>query len=152
MHDVARVADVSITTVSNVVTDYRFIRPETRQGVQSAIDELGYRPNLSARGLRSGRIGVISLIVPDLRNAYFAERAVAVMRAADAKKLAVVIEQSGDRRETELELLRGPRLRMVDGILCSVLAFGEDRPICSRTSRPRRYFSASESSLVRPIT
>lgn len=93
MHDVARVADVSITTVSNVVTDYRFIRPETRQGVQSAIDELGYRPNLSARGLRSGRIGVISLIVPDLRNAYFAELAVAVMPAAAAKKLAVVIEQ-----------------------------------------------------------
>jgi DNA-binding LacI/PurR family transcriptional regulator len=126
MHDVARVAGVSIKTVSNVVNDYQYIRPETRQRVQTAIDELGYRPNLSARGLRSGRTGVISLIIPDLRNAYFAELAVAVMRAAEAKKLAVIIEQSGDSRETELELLRGPRVQMVDGILYSVLALGED--------------------------
>jgi DNA-binding LacI/PurR family transcriptional regulator len=82
MHDVARVAGVSIKTVSNVINDYPYIRPETRQRVQEAIDSLGYRPNLSARGLRSGRTGVISLIIPDLRNAYFAELADSVMRAA----------------------------------------------------------------------
>jgi DNA-binding LacI/PurR family transcriptional regulator len=126
MHDVARVAGVSIKTVSNVINDYPYIRPETRQRVQEAIDSLGYRPNLSARGLRSGRTGVISLIIPDLRNAYFAELADSVMRAAAAKGLSVIIEQSGDDRETELGLLRGPRMQMVDGILYSVLALGED--------------------------
>ena len=126
MHDVARVAGVSIKTVSNVINDYPYIRPETRQRVQEAIDSLGYRPNLSARGLRSGRTGVISLIIPDLRNAYFAELADSVMRAAAVKNLSVIIEQSGDDRETELGLLRGPRMQMVDGILYSVLALGED--------------------------
>jgi DNA-binding LacI/PurR family transcriptional regulator len=126
MHDVARVAGVSIKTVSNVINDYPYIRPETRQRVQEAIDSLGYRPNLSARGLRSGRTGVISLIIPDLRNAYFAELADSVMRAAATKGLSVIIEQSGEDRETELGLLRGPRMQMVDGILYSVLALGED--------------------------
>ncbi|HEY0259358.1 MAG TPA: LacI family DNA-binding transcriptional regulator [Lacisediminihabitans sp.] len=126
MHDVARVAGVSIKTVSNVINDYPYIRPDTRQRVLEAIDSLGYRPNLSARGLRSGRTGVISLIIPDLRNAYFAELADAVMRAAKAQDLSVIIEQSGDSRETELALLRGPRMQMVDGILYSVLALGED--------------------------
>lgn len=126
LHDVARLAGVSIKTVSNVVNDYPHVKPETRERVRAAIDSLGYQPNLSARGLRSGRTGVISLIIPDLRNAYFAELADAVMRAADAQKLSVIIEQSGDSRERELALLRGPRMQMVDGILYSVLALGEE--------------------------
>lgn len=126
MHDVARVAGVSIKTVSNVINDYPYIRAETRQRVQDAIDSLGYRPNLSARGLRSGRTGVISLIIPDLRNPYFAELADSVMRAAQVRNLSVIIEQSGDDRQTELDLLQGSRMQAVDGILYSVLALGED--------------------------
>jgi DNA-binding LacI/PurR family transcriptional regulator len=126
MHDVARLAGVSIKTVSNVVNDYPHIRPETRQRVSAAIEELGYRPNLTARGLRSGRTGVISLIIPDLRNAYFAELADAVMRAADAQGLSVIIEQSGAERDREIGLLGGQRKQKVDGILYSALALGED--------------------------
>ena len=126
MHDVARLAGVSIKTVSNVVNDYPHIRPETRDRVSAAIAELGYRPNLTARGLRSGRTGVISLIIPDLRNAYFAELADAVMRAADAQGLSVIIEQSGADRDREIGLLGGERKQKVDGILYSALALGED--------------------------
>jgi len=83
-------------------------------------------PNLSARGLRSGRTGVISLIVPDIRNAYFSELADAVMRAAEARGLSVIIEQAGYDRDRELLLLRGPRTQLVDGILYSALALGVD--------------------------
>lgn len=126
MHDVARMAGVSIKTVSNVINDYPYIKPETRQRVTEAIATLDYRPNLSARSLRSGRTGVISLIIPDLRNAYFAELAVSVMKAAGAQGLSVVIEQFESDRDRELNLLRGPRSLMVDGILYSVLALGEE--------------------------
>lgn len=126
LHDVARAAGVSIKTVSNVINDYPYIREETRARVLAAIAELGYQPNLSARGLRSGRTGAISLIIPDLKNAYFAELADAVMRAAAEHGLAVMIEQSGGIRERELEVLTGPRMRMVDGILFSVLALGQE--------------------------
>jgi len=137
MHDVARLAGVSIKTVSNVVNDYPYIRPETKRRVQDAIDSLGYRPNLSARGLRSGRTGVISLVIPDLRNAYFAELADSVMRAADERGLFVVIEQTGASRERELEILRGPRMQLVDGILYSVLALGEeDVPLLKDVTTP----------------
>jgi DNA-binding LacI/PurR family transcriptional regulator len=126
MHDVARLADVSIKTVSNVLNDYPYIRPATKQRVLDAIETLGYRPNLSARGLRSGRTGLISLIIPDLRNAYFAELADAVMKAADKQGLSVIIAQSGAEAERELSLLRGPRMQIVDGILFSALALGEE--------------------------
>ena len=126
LHDVARLAGVSIKTVSNVINDYPHIRPATRTKVEAAIDELGYQPNLSARSLRSGRSGVISLLIPDLRNAYFAELADAVMRAARAKGLSVIIEQMPGGKKEELEILRGPRMQLVDGILYSVLALGEE--------------------------
>ncbi|SMQ59329.1 LacI family DNA-binding transcriptional regulator [Agreia sp. VKM Ac-1783] len=126
LHDVARLAGVSIKTVSNVINDYPHIRPATREKVEAAIDELGYQPNLSARSLRSGRSGVISLLIPDLRNAYFAELADAVMRAARAKGLSVIIEQMPGGKKEELEILRGPRMQLVDGILYSVLALGEE--------------------------
>lgn len=126
LHDVAKLAEVSIKTVSNVVNDYPHIRPATRERVLSAIKTLGYRPNLAARGLRSGRSGVISLVIPDLRNAYFAELADAVMRAAAKRSLIVVIEQAGGDRDRELEILQGPRMQFVDGVLYSALALGEE--------------------------
>ncbi|MDN4639115.1 LacI family DNA-binding transcriptional regulator [Agreia sp. PsM10] len=126
LHDVARMAGVSIKTVSNVINDYPHIRPTTRTKVEAAISELGYQPNLSARSLRSGRSGVISLLIPDLRNAYFAELADAVMRAAQARGLSVIIEQMPGGKKEELEILRGPRMQLVDGILYSVLALGEE--------------------------
>ena len=126
MREVANVAGVSIKTVSNVINDYPFIKPTTRQRVLDAIAELHYQPNLSARSLRLGRSGVIGLIIPDLRNAYFAELADAVMRAAAKRGLSVLIEQVGGDRESELAALRGPRSRLVDGVLYSVLALDQD--------------------------
>jgi DNA-binding LacI/PurR family transcriptional regulator len=126
MHDVAKLAGVSIKTVSNVINDYQYLKPETRQKVLDAIEKLGYRPNLSARGLRSGRTGVISLIIPTITNAYFSELADEVMRAAEAKGLTVIIEQSNGDRDRELSLLTGPRTSMIDGILYSVLGLREE--------------------------
>lgn len=126
LHDVARIAGVSIKTVSNVVNDYPYVRSTTRERVLEAIRDLGYRPNLTARGLRLGRSGVITLIIPDLRNAYFAELANSVMNAAAKHNVFVLIEQVGFDRERELEVLHGPRSRLVDGILFSALALGEE--------------------------
>lgn len=137
MHDVANLAGVSIKTVSNVINDYPYLRPETKRRVEDAIDALGYRPNLSARGLRSGRTGVISLIIPDLRNAYFAELADEVMLAAEARGLSVIIEQSKGDRDRELSLLTGPRTSLVDGILYSVLGLEEgDAHLLDRIETP----------------
>ncbi|NAZ80779.1 substrate-binding domain-containing protein [Kineococcus sp. R8] len=128
MHDVAQAAGVSIKTVSNVVRGQGSFSDATRARVDAAIEELGYRPNLAARGLRSGRLGVISLIVPDIRNPYFAELADAVMTAAAAHDLLVLLEQSRGDRDVELELLRGNRTQMVDGILFSVLGLVDGGP------------------------
>lgn len=119
MHDVARLAGVSIKTVSNVVNNYIHVKEETRARVLAAVEQLGYQPNLSARGLRSGRTGVIGLAIPELRQNYFAELADAVIRAAEQHGVGVVVEQSGESYARELEILSGHRVRLTDGLLFS---------------------------------
>ena len=126
MHDVARVAGVSIKTVSNVVNEFPHVRPSTRERVLSAIAELDYRPNLSARGLRSGKTGVIGLAIPELRQNYFAELADSIIRAAEKQKVAVVVDQTGGTREGELAALSGRRLRLTDGLLFSPERLGQE--------------------------
>lgn len=126
MQDVARMAGVSPKTVSNVINAYPFIRDDTRARVEAAIAALDYQPNLSARSLRSGRSGMIALAVPELSLAYFAQLADEVIRAAAARHLVVLIEQTGGDRDAELEVLRSPRLQLTDGLLFSPLALGDD--------------------------
>ena len=66
MHDVAARAGVSIKTVSNVLNEYPYIRPATRERVEQAIAELGYQVNLSARNLRRGSPSATPLVPPEL--------------------------------------------------------------------------------------
>ena len=124
MHDVARLAGVSIKTVSNVVNGYPHIRETTRARVLAAIKDLDYRINVAARNLRTGRTGIIALAVPELSLPYFAELADSVIEAADAQGLTVLIEQTGSRRERELEVLSGARRHLTDGLIFSPLALG----------------------------
>jgi len=127
LHDVAAMAGVSIKTVSNVVNDYQHIRASTRERVLKAITELNYKPNLSARSLRSGRTGVIGLALPELSLSYFAELADAVMREAAKRDLVVLIEQTGGGdRDKEIEVLSSPRLQLTDGLIFSPLGMSTD--------------------------
>lgn len=126
MHDVAKLAGVSIKTVSNVVNGYPYIRDTTRDRVLSAIKELDYQMNVSARNLRSGRTGMICLAVPELSLPYFAELADSVIRAAEEVGLMVLIEQTGADRDRELEVLSGKRKHLTDGLIFSPLELGPD--------------------------
>jgi DNA-binding LacI/PurR family transcriptional regulator len=121
LRDVAALAGVSAKTVSNVVNGHDFVKPHTRERVLAAIQELGYQPNLAARNLRTGRTGVLGLAVPELKFSYFAELADAVLQIARRRGYVVLIEQTGGERDAEIDLLRGPRVSMMDGLLFSPL-------------------------------
>ncbi len=71
--DVAERAGVSITTVSHVINQTRYVSEELTQKVYDAMQALDYRPNIVARSLRSGRTRTIGLMIPDISNAFFAE-------------------------------------------------------------------------------
>lgn len=136
MRDVALHAGVSPKTVSNVMNGYPYIRESTRLKVLASIDALGYQMNLSARNLKSGRTGIISLAVPELSLPYFAELADAVIQAAEQHGLTVMIEQTGAVRERELAALARPRGHLVDGLLFSPLGLGHEDAEQLRISTP----------------
>ena len=126
LHDVARVAGVSFKTVSNVINNHPHVRDTTRARVEEAIAALGYRPNLTARSLRSGHTGAITLALPQLSLPYFAELADSVIEAAAKHGLVVLIEQTGADRGRELEVMASPRLKMSDGLIFSPLELGQE--------------------------
>jgi len=126
MKEVASRAGVSVKTVSNVVNGYVHVAPTTRERVQRAIDEMGYRPNLTARSLRSGRSGVLAVAVPRLDEPYFAELAAAVIAVADRHGCTVLVEQTDGVRERELLAIAGIRPDLIDGLILSPLALGAD--------------------------
>ena len=126
LKDVARLAGVSPKTVSNVIHGYAHITDATRSRVQRALDELNYRPNLSARHLRAGRSGVIALAVPELGIPYFAELADSVIRAAGAHGWTVLIDQTDGLAEREQLVTAGIRDQLIDGLILSPLAMGRE--------------------------
>lgn len=115
--DVAKHASVSMKTVSNVVHDYEHVSPQMRKKVQQAIDELGYKPNLTARRLATGRTGMIALAIPETHHPYFSAIADAVVKAAEKKGYRVLIEQTDGRAERELAVLRDREAGLVDGVI-----------------------------------
>jgi DNA-binding LacI/PurR family transcriptional regulator len=119
MRDVAEHAGVSVRTVSNVVNDYVYVSPEMRQRVQASLDQLGYKMDYVARGLRSGRTGMIALVIPQLAEPYFAALAQAVIRAAARRGLVVLIETTDNDAETEKRIMKGALATVADGVLLS---------------------------------
>jgi DNA-binding LacI/PurR family transcriptional regulator len=119
MRDVAEHAGVSVRTVSNVVNNYVYVSPEMRERVQASLDQLGYKMDYVARGLRSGRTGMIALVVPQLAEPYFAALSQAVIRAAARRGLVVLIETTDNDAETEKRIMKGALATVADGVLLS---------------------------------
>ncbi len=122
MRDVAALAGVSPRTVSNVVRNYVHVAPDTRRRVQSAIEELRYRPNGSARSLRRGRTGIIALAVPEVGAPYFAELANLVQREADERGITILVDQTRGDRTRETLVLDGYHAGVIDGLILSPMA------------------------------
>ncbi|AWF99916.1 hypothetical protein BEH61_15530 (plasmid) [Clavibacter michiganensis subsp. insidiosus] len=116
-------AEVSIKTVSNVIVGHAFVRPETRDRVQQAVEELRYRPNAMARYLRLGTIHAIGLVLPDLQEPRYAAFADSVVTTATGRGLIVFIHTTRDPSATDSAALMTTSHDLARGfILCTDLA------------------------------
>lgn len=114
--DVARQLQVSISTVSRALTRPDLLRPETRERVMSAVKKMGYRPNLLARSLKSGRSRAILLAVPNL-SPFFMQIFAGAEEAGRERDFAVLLghgEYNAQREETFFDQVETGR---ADGIL-----------------------------------
>jgi DNA-binding LacI/PurR family transcriptional regulator len=119
MRDVARVAGVSLMTVSRVVNRVPGVQRETAARVEHAIRQLGYQRNDAARQLRrhSEPTQTIGLLVDDIANPFFAVLARAVEDAARLHSCVVLIGSSNDSLAREREVISAFCARRVDGVI-----------------------------------
>jgi LacI family repressor for deo operon, udp, cdd, tsx, nupC, and nupG len=102
IHDVAKLAKVSIATVSRVMSGADPVNPKTQQRVLEAMEKLNYRPNGLARNLRSQKANVIIALVPDIKNPFFSEVLRGIEDGAREAGFNVLIGSTdGDRDKTK---------------------------------------------------
>jgi DNA-binding LacI/PurR family transcriptional regulator len=119
MHDVAKLANVSQSTVSRVLSgapDAIPISEETRQRVLDAIDQLGYRPNLHAGSLRGQKTRMIAMMIADIANPFYHAMVRVAQDVAHAHRYDVMIANSDHARENELLFMESIIRRPVDGV------------------------------------
>ncbi|ABC22773.1 LacI family transcription regulator [Rhodospirillum rubrum F11] len=114
--DVARHAGVSPSTVSRALGRGPISEP-LRQQVEAAVRETGYRPNLSARRLRSRESGTVGLILADIGNPFFTALTRAVEDAAYQAGLRVILCNTGEDAEREAMYLRLMQEERVSGVI-----------------------------------
>ena len=91
LKDIAEVAGVSLQTVSYVMNNNGSVSEEVRARIRSIGERMGYRPNRSAKAIRTGRSQTLGLVISDLSNPFYAEFARSVERAAAAARYAVLL-------------------------------------------------------------
>jgi DNA-binding LacI/PurR family transcriptional regulator len=131
--DVAARAGVSRRTVSNVVNDFPHVSPDVRRRVREVIEELGYTPSQVARSLRTGRSGVIQLVIPELDVPYFAELARSVTQNAETRGFSVLITQTSGDVGRELAALNSETGEHAEGTILSAVAIDAEA-LANRTS------------------
>jgi LacI family transcriptional regulator len=129
MRDVARMAGVSVATVSSVINGTAVVSPKSTTRVREAMRALDYRPDQVARSLKVGKTFVIGVVVPDITNVFYPEVVRGVEDAADAEGYSVILCNSNEDVQRETRHLDMLRSRRVDGVLlaCSDAASEYER-------------------------
>jgi LacI family transcriptional regulator len=127
LRDVARLATVDPSVVSRLVNNRPdlSISDDTRARVVVAIEELGYQPNLTARGLRLQHTYAVGFVLPQLENPVYAPIVRGVDRAAQAAGFGLVLGDATGEVDTERTFVRLLREGRVDGLLIASTALSD---------------------------
>ena len=116
MEDVARVAGVSVITVSRVLREPARVAEATRERVLSAIEATGYVPNLVAGSLKSRRSGIIAAVIPSVTHSIVAEVVRGMTEVLDDEGLHLLLANSGFSPKEEEALVAAFLARRPDAI------------------------------------
>lgn len=148
--DVAELAGVSWKTVSNVIHHPDRVRPENRERVEQAIAQLDYRVSVAGRQLRQGRSRVITLAIPDIASAYFAQLSREIIRrAADAEHSVLIDDTDGDV-DRERNAATGYSVQFADGVILSASSL--DTAALARLRPHNPVVVLGELDLTQPAT
>lgn len=117
IHDIARRAGVSHTTVSRVINNSQNVGVATRRKVEEAIKELNYIPSAFARGLSKNETNIIGLVVPEIRNPFFGDIIEGVTQIADENNLNVLLYNTDEKVSKEQRVLRILQEHRIRGLI-----------------------------------
>jgi LacI family transcriptional regulator len=115
--DVAKLAQVSRATVSNVLTGARFVSPELVESVENAIRQLNYHPHGIARSLAARKTLTIGLIVPRIASPFYPPIVSAVEKALAREGYSIILGDSNENATKEEKIMRVLIEKRVDGLL-----------------------------------
>lgn len=118
--DLAKMAGVSVSTVSRVLNNYPYINEEKRNAVLKAIKETNYHKNINAVNLSKGKIQMIGVVLPFSDYPYFSLILQGILRQANKHNYKLVLFQTGYVESREMEALQMLKQKQIDAlIICS---------------------------------
>ncbi|CAN5528276.1 LacI family DNA-binding transcriptional regulator [soil metagenome] len=117
LKEVAKAAGVSLASASYAMNGTGSVGEATREHILKVAAQLGYRPNQSAKAMKTGRTGAIGLILPDLTNPFFPSLAQGVIQAARAHGYSVFLTDTEGSPEAEQGSVRLLVDHGVDGVI-----------------------------------
>lgn len=128
--DIARLAQVSVTTASYVINGQaqrRRISQATVERVMAIVEQQGYQPDQQAAGLRRGQTRTLGLVVPDLENPSYARLAKLLEQGARRRGYQLLIASSDDDPDAERTVVQVMRSRRCDALIVASCLPAEDR-------------------------
>ena len=119
LKDVAKLANVDISTVSRALNNKGYVHEETKKRIIEAVEELSYHPNILAKGLRQGKKHTIAFVVPRIAITIYSDMIAPFSEAARKMNYECLICVSDDDVQQEKEILERLRGGTVDGIVIS---------------------------------
>lgn len=137
LRDVARAAGVHYSTASRALNGEqpRRISRETAERIRRVADELGYRPDMVARGLRQGRTNTIGVIVADLGNPFLAPAIRGVENVLEPNGFMTVIAETQDDSKRFQRVLEHLASRQVDGLITTSARLGSAEMLAAFAER-----------------
>jgi len=117
IHDVAKLAQVSISTVSRVFNGTAFVNDDVKQRVEAAMQELHYQPSSAARSLRVNRSRIIGLLISDIQNPFFMSLIQGVEDEAQRQGYSVLLCNSSEDSAREQQYLQVLYAERVAGVI-----------------------------------
>lgn len=115
--DIAKEAEVSISTVSRVINGTKPVSPELKNRVFAVIEKNNFKPNTLAQGLVTKKTKMIGVIVSDISNMVFGAMTKGINRVCEASGYTIMICESGGDQQRELKLLQLMEDRQMEGVL-----------------------------------
>jgi LacI family transcriptional regulator, galactose operon repressor len=133
MRTIARLAKVSIATVSRTINNVATVNPKMAKRVREVIDELDYFPNTQARALGSGRSRLFGLLVSDITNPFFPELIQGFEDIAVEHGYEILVSSTNHDPKRMSHCIRRMLERKVDGV--AVMTFGIEEPLLDQLAK-----------------